>query len=290
MQSKSITTTAYELAIRDGVFVCRWKPDFFATSRASKGLYIYGRDYAELLQSAASGVINSRQEIINPRSAEFRRVVAAYSTIDDVYKGFRFDQRVEDILSYGSVFTFSNGSPESFLTKLQEREPKISPLIPIVRANIEVGRSILVRHDERITITSVDALEGTPFLLSLLNIVNSDNSGRWVIFGPSRYMKIFNMDYKERPFIPLVHILQLYEQATSTSQANAAEKCASWEAARFGNRGADGVTVAEANDFLRYAESPEPAMELATQLVPPPVAAPPRAPLAPSTTPKTIPD
>jgi hypothetical protein len=274
MESRSITNTSYDLSIREGAFQCRWRPERFTIGRKEDGIFVYGRDYPELLNAAAEGLHTSFAETFDPRSPKFRRVISAKLRQEEVYLGLRFSPDIESAIASGAIAALSDVAPETYLRRLTDRFPDLRPVIQIIRESIEVARSFLVRHDGKMTLISVDALEGTPFLLALANVVNTDKAGRWVIFGPERYRTIFNFKPVPRPLIATNDVLALYEQATNTSPANAVEKFATWQGARLGPAATAGVTVTEANDFVTYAQSTDPALELATQLVPPPIAAP----------------
>ena len=276
MKSKRVTEMGYRVSIQDGRLVIRWNtPLSHGLKQGDKGFYIYGRDYAELLNNSDLPLVYSKGNKFDPRAIQFNRLIANRLSGSQIHDSLRFSIDIENILTSGVDFrNISNASPESYLSRLRERFPNISPLLPLVRENIEVSRSTIVLPGFSSNVISLDAIEGTPFLLSLVNVVNTADSGRWLIYGPEKYVDLFQLTPIERPMLASATLVDIYSDASKTSLANAAERFDAWSTARFSSRDDKSITAIEAASFLSYTDSDEGVEELSSQVVPPQVAAP----------------
>jgi hypothetical protein len=264
----------FQLSYASDRLEAKWQP-YTLPHIGGRGLYVYGRDYDELLGNFELPPAFRNARRLDPRSPTFNAVTSAHIATERVHDALRFNREVEDVLRRGkSLGAIAALSRDTFLARFRDAHPELIHLLPALRDSIDAITVGLGTWPEP-TVLSLDALEGTTFLLALLHLVNHGGQrSPWVVFGPEKYAAAFKLTPVQRPYLNTDVVLSFFRDSARASLPHAAERFDSWAEVRLNPSEDRWLTLREANDFVRFAASNNVDEELISQIVPRQTAAP----------------
>ncbi|WP_133255041.1 hypothetical protein [Phenylobacterium hankyongense] len=273
---KRVSHPGFQLSYARDQFEAKWQP-YSLPKIAGRGIYVFGRDYDELLGSFELPPTFKNAKRLDPRSPSFNTVTSTKISSYKIHDALRFNRDAESILQDGKrLAKISQLSADTYISRFRDAYPDAIYLLSALRDSID-AITLGLGSGGGGTVLSLDALEGTTFLLALAHIVNHDSKqAPWVVFGPERYATAFNLSEFRRPYLNTDVVLSFFRESAGTSVPHAAERFDRWSEVRLESARDRTITLREANDFLRFAiaKASETEEELISQIVPKQTAAP----------------